>query len=826
MSQPLPPEVRVVTTPTGVRYVLPWKPVLPEVRWRIRLAGIAGVLAWALAVCLFLQPAPPPVHHGKGGGGGPPFGFLLLVGGSIALAYAAAQRFTHGTAEFGPGGLVLSEWRGPFPQRRERSLDRIRALVVHPLPGAATEAGVVTAPAGGVIEVVCEGIQPVWWGHGYSRALLGPLAAELAERCRVPHRQDRREDRPPPAVPPFAEQAVRDRDTADVAERPANSRVLLDRSPDRLTLTVPPPVSWGTDKAPGFWLVSGVWILIPVAVGLAAVVQVVRHGVPQPGAWLAMAGMLAIGPVVVLIVRHNLGARTRLTVRRGRLTRLKTSPVLPSEYLTWPREEIFALRTVTSAGGKGPPRVAVTLFPAAGEQVKLVESTARDEMDWIATVLRSELRVPAVPGLPVTSSAASPIPPPAEARAAPAAVRPRPLLPAPIRLVTTTTGTRYVLPLLRLPRRLRRSLAIALLMAFAALGAGVCLCSGALLPDWVREVGVARGLGGLILVGLGGLLANAALSLFVQRASVEVGPGELRCRRRMGLMVTERAWPITGVRRLVTRRLAVGSGVPQEEARGQIEVVGDGETSCHFGEGYPVTLLRPLAQELADRLRVPEEAGDAPSASPEAPPRPETTGRGDEDVPEEDVADREKPPVWSRAVLEQADAGLTLTLPPTGWPGDRTTQAVLPFAVAAGVFVLLNALAAVRLAVAGPGDGPGAAGVAAWLLGSGAPASVLALWLARRARRRTTLLVTEAALAVVRSGSLLRERRQEWPRAEMVALRLGPAVPSPRGGKGFALRLWLRDGRAVNVLTGDDEAELRWLATVLRQALHVPAVAA
>jgi hypothetical protein len=149
---------------------------------------------------------------------------------------------------------------------------------------------------------------------------------------------------------------------------------------------------------------------------------------------------------------------------------------------------------------------------------------------------------------------------------------------------------------------------------------------------------------------------------------------------------------------------------------------------------------------------------------------------------------------------------------------------VLPFAVAAVAFLALNVLAAVRVAVAGPAGAGEVGGVIAWLLGSGALAWLLVVWVVRRARCRTTLVANEKGLTVVRSAPLRRPRRQEWPRDGMVALRFGIASPTPQGGKGFALRLHTKDGGAVNVLTGDDDAELRWLATVLREALRVPAV--
>jgi hypothetical protein len=821
MSPPLPPEVRVTTTPTGARYRLPWKAAPAHFRWRSRVAFAIAVVALALAVYRFLQPPASP----RPKGGEPPLGIFLLIASGVALVYASARRFVHCTAEVGAGKLVLSEWQGPFPLRRERPLDRVRAFVVHPLPGTAAEAGAVTATADGVIEVVCAGVQPVWWAHGYPRALLAPLTEELAARCGVPHREAG-PDQPPPAPPPFAEQAVRDRDTADVADRPARARAVLERSADGLTLTLPPAGSWGNELAVAIWALALVWGLAPVFIAVMTAREVLRHGpMPSPH-WAFVAGFLAIGPAVVLFVYESAGSQTTFRVRGGRLTRLKTSPVFGPERLTWRRDDVLALRTAVSQEGKGKT-LAVMLYLADGEPVQLLTGTQQEELGWIATVLRQELGVPALPGQPAEPPVPAPeTPPPAAAEEAPRPTPPRPprLLPAPIRVEGTATGTRYVLPWLWAPRPLWRRIAVGFLLGLAILAAGGCLWSGSLLPDWLRGLWMLRGLGGLALVGFGGLLAAVALSLLLHRHTVEVGPGELRFRWRSGLHVDERPWPVGTVRRLVTRRLPAMPGDPDGEARGWIEVVGDGGKSFSFGLWYPVALLRPLAQELAERLNVPEECAEVEAKVPVPAPVPPAAPAAE--AAAEDVADEPAQPAGSRAVVERSAGGLTVTLPPPGCWRDRRARVILPFAVTAGAFVALNGLAAGRVAVVGPAGAAEVASVLAWLLGSAALAALLALWVVRRARGRTTVRADDKGLAVVRSAPLLRPRREEWPRDGMVALRLGPAWPVPHGGKGFALRLHTKDGRAVNVLTGDDEAELRWLATVLREALRVPAAPA
>jgi hypothetical protein len=816
MSQPLPPEIRVAALPAGTRYVLPWRPVPPEYRRGIRIGVVVAVLAWAAGVYLFLQPTPPT--QGKGGSRSP-LVLFCLAGGLAGLAFAAIHRFSYCSAEVGPDKLVLSEWRGPFPYRRERALDRIRAVVFHPLPGATQDAGAIASTAGGVVEVVCEGIQPMWWAHGYAQGLLAPLAKELARQCRVPHRAAGPSEEPPPAVPPFAEQGVLDTDSADVTEKPFGSRLVVHRSSDRWTLTLPPVLGQGKDRAGMVRMVDRFWMLIPVVAGLLRIAMVFQPGHLSGGYWFFVVGVLIVGPILILALEQNMAAQTTFKVRGGRLTRLKTSPVFACERLSWRREDIFALRTVTTKGGKGPDKAAVTLFPAAGQPIKLIENTTLPEMGWVATALRQELGVPAFPGSPTLP--ATPMQP-AMLPALPSG--PRLPLPASVRVQTMATGTRFVLPWLRPPRRVRMSAGIALLLGLAALGAGVCLWTGYGLPDWVRGARVACGLGAFVLVGFGGLLAVSAAGLLVQRSAVEVGPGELRVRWRTGLLSSDRSWPIANIRNLVTRRLFVEPGVAEAEAPGLIEVVGEGATSFRFGLWYPVGLLQPLAQELAQRLNVPEEPGDALAKPPPLLPGDGTTRSDDEEIPEEETADKGKQPAESRALLERGDGEVTITLPPPGCRYDRPARVVRPFAVAAGTFAALNGLAVLSLAVDRAASPEEVAGLTECLLVSTAVAALLGVWVVRRAGCRTILRASANGLTVVRSGLLRLPRRQEWPRDQVAAVRLGPAVPQPYGGKGLALRLILRDGRSLNILTGDDEVELRWLATVLRQALGVTAV--
>lgn len=83
-------------------------------------------------------------------------------------------------------------------------------------------------------------------------------------------------------------------------------------------------------------------------------------------------------------------------------------------------------------------------------------------------------------------------------------------------------------------------------------------------------------------------------------------------------------------------------------------------------------------------------------------------------------------------------------------------------------------------------------------------------------RPRATLSV-RAELLVVTEMTPRGRVRHEWRRQEIAAIRCGSADWHDRSRK--ELQVYLRDGRLAGILRGRETDELRWLATVLRQAL-------
>jgi hypothetical protein len=129
----------------------------------------------------------------------------------------------------------------------------------------------------------------------------------------------------------------------------------------------------------------------------------------------------------------------------------------------------------------------------------------------------------------------------------------------------------------------------------------------------------------------------------------------------------------------------------------------------------------------------------------------------------------------------------------------------------------------VRLAIIGNAGLPQLLASTAWLTGSVVAAVVLTARVIHLARKRIVITAQKNFLTVVHSSPMTREKRQEWPRNEIAAIRLGYASRQLFTEKGLALCLFTKEGRRVNVFAGDEEDELRWLATVLRQTLSVPA---
>jgi hypothetical protein len=92
-------------------------------------------------------------------------------------------------------------------------------------------------------------------------------------------------------------------------------------------------------------------------------------------------------------------------------------------------------------------------------------------------------------------------------------------------------------------------------------------------------------------------------------------------------------------------------------------------------------------------------------------------------------------------------------------------------------------------------------------------------------RRWTIIALSGENLSVLRTGGPSRPREQHWPRTAIREIRMDLSPVRRRSEEVCVLRVFFHDGTKAGMCWGRDKEELAWLATMLRQALHVPPVA-
>jgi hypothetical protein len=235
-----------------------------------------------------------------------------------------------------------------------------------------------------------------------------------------------------------------------------------------------------------------------------------------------------------------------------------------------------------------------------------------------------------------------------------------------------------------------------------------------------------------------------------------------------------------------------------------LEVGCEGSQSLWFAIGYPCDLLSSLAAELAERYALPalEEPRDLPAG---VKIEPLFMSR----VRDEDTFDRPDRPAGSTIVVEQANGLMVFRVPPGPLPDAVPVLGLLTLFLA--VFALF-----IGQKILPPPLPP--------LL----PLAVLAATgcgLLHVLRRWTVLAVSCESLSVLRTGGPLPPRERHWPRAAIREIRMDLSPARRRTEEVCTLNVYFHGGKKAGMCWGREKEELAWLATLLRQALHVPPVA-
>jgi hypothetical protein len=324
-----------------------------------------------------------------------------------------------------------------------------------------------------------------------------------------------------------------------------------------------------------------------------------------------------------------------------------------------------------------------------------------------------------------------------------------------------------------------------------------------------------------VLVGLS--LAAVGLFFLNGHSEIELSGGTLRAIERAGPMHWTGSRPADAIRRL---KFSSGKVNGRPVTRGplanlaELRAEFDQAKPLVLADAYPAAWLRPLADDLARRCPLASEESPCPTEPPvieviEVPAAPT------------EFRERDTQPAGSTAILDETLHGLTITLPPAGlWRG-TSTRVLFIF----GLFWCgLTLFVSVGFIV---GEVPGVANDqgAFWLIVVGilslfgAIGIGLMLTAFEMGRREVFLDVVGDSLMVSQTG-LFGGKKREWPREQVADIRTGPSGWStgsedhPRPI--IELQIHVKKGKKVGLLMGRDEAELFWIATVLRRALRVP----
>jgi hypothetical protein len=215
--------------------------------------------------------------------------------------------------------------------------------------------------------------------------------------------------------------------------------------------------------------------------------------------------------------------------------------------------------------------------------------------------------------------------------------------------------------------------------------------------------------------------------------------------------------------------------------------------------GRDVNELRWLATMLRQALgRSPPDPVGRSSPYPEGRPNPYE-------------ADHPEQPAGSRVRIEQQPNSVVLTIPPAGVL--RGSKGMFT----AGLFGCSFMLLFISIVIWGAGinDMPFIA-IGVLLLGV---CIALVLGGINMGCRRAVLGVVDGTLMVYQTG-LFRAKRHEWPSGAVAAIRAGPTGTRVGGTPVVELQIQPTKGEMVGLLAGREVDELRWIATVLRNALH------
>ncbi len=379
--------------PEGRRYVLPRRD-WTQMRW----GGIA-LLVFGFFELLFLVGFFSMMAQAFAGS--PPW--MAIVFGVfvtpmfVPLAIGMAALFGHSEIEVHHDTLRTIERVSLLRWTRTRRLDQVLRLRVE-----SAKLRDKVRPSMPMSDDDLSAIRIEWGGSrlwlaaiGYPRAMLLPLANELAERCRVASVSSGFADDTHPLAPIEVVDDPRDDHFGDRHDQPTDSKIVVERQPGGVMFNVPAAGIIGGSS--GMFTFACLWLgFMTIFTGgvLLADNGPAAQGVAALAGAIAFISLFWLVGIAMMLAAINSGLRRAgIAVTSDQLSILKTS-IFGSKSHTWPRNDVMLVRVGPSGVEVNDrPIMELQVIPRDGTKFGLLGGRSVDELAWLATSIREALGV-------------------------------------------------------------------------------------------------------------------------------------------------------------------------------------------------------------------------------------------------------------------------------------------------------------------------------------------------------------------------------------------------------------------------------------------------
>jgi hypothetical protein len=321
------------------------------------------------------------------------------------------------------------------------------------------------------------------------------------------------------------------------------------------------------------------------------------------------------------------------------------------------------------------------------------------------------------------------------------------------------------------------------------------------------------------------------LSLLVGYRELEMQDGYLRTTERVGPLWYGKRWPLGDILRLDIKGARVEKNAPkysEMNSRFALLLYTPANKTGTLAWGYPEKLLRQVAEEIAQRaekmidLKGLRDIGEDEATGPIAVT---TSTIGDEKAAPsadatEDIPASPPRPAETTIEVERFEDGVTIRVPPLGLR--KGSGGLFGFSLLWNGFMTLFTFVMVMSFLQdniNPKDNIWVAFLFIglfWTIGL-----MLLLTSINLGRRHAAIAVAGGTLMVMQKG-IFGTKQHEWPLEHVGAIDAGPSGMEVNDRPLLELQIYDQDGDKFAILGGRSDAELHWLAGILREVIHVP----